>query len=357
MAEDRGLLNPDIWRNCVNDYIEYKLELQHLENGEKEYRKVLAEKLPERWGGYFVVGNKTRLKIYDWLKTNDIQQPQKRDIRQYISYLKENNASAATIRKQFYIIRDFFRFLDSEGIYKNSVKELESYKIRGEDVHKREYVTVELFRELIRGIDTATAKGARDVAIIALAFMRGLRIGSIVALQVKDFVYNMTDDYYQIFVTVKKMRNEPEWMRIPKPAGAAIQKYLDLLQMDGIELKAHHPLFVSFKPGYKTKALNVSTVSHIVKGYYRALAARGIIDDSQLHLLCAHSLRHGFVSEVRRKKGQRETMELSGHKSVETMERYNRTEKRKILEREIDDLFTNILPSTGENGEKSKLSD
>lgn len=353
MAEDRGLLNPDIWRNCVNDYIEYKLELQHLENGEKEYRKVLAEKLPERWGGYFVVGNKTRLKIYDWLKTNDIQQPQKRDIRQYISYLKENSASAATIRKQFYIIRDFFRFLDGESIYPNNVKELEAYKVKGEKIHKREYMTAELFQRLISVIDHSSAKGARDMAIVSLAFMRGLRIGSIVTLRLKDFIYNKTDDYYQIFVTVKKMRNEPEWMRIPKPAGAAIQKYLELLQVDKIELKPHHPLFVSFKPGYKTKGLNVSSVSHIVKGYYRALAARGIIDDSQLHLLCAHSFRHGFVSEIRKKHDRRKTRELTGHGSDTALEPYDNTINRKALERDIDDMFTNIFADTPGNNTKN----
>ena len=353
MAGDRRLLTPDMWRNCVDDYIEHKLELQHLENGERDYRRVLVDQLPARWGGYFVIGNKTRLRLYDWLKENDIQNPDKKDIRQYFRYLKEQNASMSTIRKLFYIIRDFFRFLDSEGIYKNSVKELESYKIRGEDVHKREYVTVELFRELIRGIDTATAKGARDVAIIALAFMRGLRIGSIVALQVKDFVYNMTDDYYQIFVTVKKMRNEPEWMRIPKPAGDAILKYLELLQVDKIELKPHHPLFVSFKPGYKTKGLNVSSVSHIVKGYYRALAARGIIDDSQLHLLCAHSFRHGFVSEIRKKHDRRKTRELTGHGSDTALEPYDNTINRKALERDIDDMFTNIFADTPGNNTKN----
>lgn len=349
MADDKSLLNSKFWRMCVDEFIEHKLELQHIENGEKDYRYILADTLPARWGGYNVINNNARLRLFEWLKQNDIHQPEKRDIRMYFRYLKDHRASIATIRKVFYIACDFFRFLDGEGIYSNSVKDLEPYKVKGENIHKREYVSVELFQKLVNSIDVASVKGARDKAIITLAYMRGLRIGSIVRLQFKDFVYNMTDNYYQIFVTVKKMRNEPETMRIPKPAGEAIQKYLNMLQVEGVELKAHHPLFVSFKPGCKIKAITVSSVSHIVKSYFRALADRGIIDTSQLTFLTAHSLRHGFVSALRQQLGQTETMNLSGHKAVATMKRYDHTIQRKVLEHQIDNLFSSVVKKNLKN--------
>ncbi len=340
---DLGILAPELWGNCVKRYIDAKLSKHHISlRGKKDYEYILSMQRKPRWGGYCRDPN-VKLRMYPWLLKEEIYQPTAIDLERYFRYLQEKGASLKTINKILYISRNFFKFLDDSDIYKNNISKVEPFKIRSDDLHVREYITLDLFRALISVIDQTKVKGLRDVAIISIAFMRGARIGSIAALKQRDFIYNRRNNTYSLRFAVKKMRDEPELNRIPKAAGKAVKKYLVALKREGIELKPNQPLFISVKRITEKKPMQMGSISIMVKNYLRKLTQDGLLDQSELAHLCAHSLKHGFTSIINQNFGLIDANVAADHRSVETTKRYIHTKNKKKLEEKIDDLFTSLI--------------
>ena len=344
MAEDRGLLNPDMWRDCVNRFIEHKLSKKRLRNGENDYRYILADERPEQWGGYYRSATKKK-RFYPWLVENNITHPTAADAERYFRYLEKRGARLTTVNKVLYVVRDFFRYLNENDIYPNSSGSVTAYKLDNDNTHIREYLTPKMFVSLISTIDTTTVKGARDKAIIFVAFSTGARIGSIIALKRRDFVYSKQDNIYHLRFAVKKRRaTESEtFEEIPNITGEVIQAYFKALEREKMETKPDEPLFISLRNSERSQPLLQTTVSHIVKEYFKALVNIGEIDKSELHLYTAHSLRHGFASFVNDHFGIYEAGLLADQKSIETTKRYIHTKKKKVLRQQVNRIFADAI--------------
>ena len=130
---------------------------------------------------------------------------------------------------------------------------------------------------LIESIDVATAKGKRDLAIIALMLLCGLRCVEIQRANVGDL------DLQRGFLAVqgKGKLEKTDRVRIGERLREILQMYLATIDTS----KKDSPLFVSTARRNPHQRLTTRSISGIVKN---ALRRYGIDDRS----VTAHSLRH-----------------------------------------------------------------
>lgn len=338
------MLDRRFWRGCVDAWIESKTSTQHLINGEKEYRYILSTERQAQWGGYFQPANKTT-RLFPWLITNNIKQPNAKDIQRFLKELRNKGLRLTTINQRLYVIRDFFRYLNDHNIYQNDVANVVAYKIKSDNQHIRENITPDMMRKIAKLMNLKNIKGLRDLAILTLAYTENARINTLISLKKKDFVFNNNTNTYKMRFSVVKNKtlDSQSYDEITPASGKAISKYLIELENNNIILSASDPLFISTKNINKKNALLQTSVSKIAKDYISSLVKDGVIHESELTLYTAHSFRHGFMSEVSEYFGMNEANVLGGHKSVETTKRYIHTKNIKSLKKQKNIMFTNSV--------------
>ena len=128
-----------------------------------------------------------------WLQDNDIRQPQRADILEYIKYLAAPHPrrqrydrpgtepgsvitfSAGTQARYLRAVKMFFKWTAQEGFYPNISDNVKGAKVRADNT-KRDPLQKDDAKKLLDSIDTTDAAGKRDYAMILLSITAGLRI-------------------------------------------------------------------------------------------------------------------------------------------------------------------------------------
>lgn len=211
-----------------------------------------------------------------YLAENGINEPTRETVISWREYLRAEH-KPTTIQLYLTAVKLFFTWLEQEGLYKNIANKVKGVKIQ--KGHKKDSLTSNQSKEVLSDIDTTTAKGKRDFAIVALLLTTGLRTIEIVRADVADL--RTVGDSTVLFIQGKGRDEKSEYVKVAPQVEKALREYLKTRD----SLNDNEPLFTSTSNENKGGRLTTRTISKIAK---TSLVNAGLNSDR----LTAHSFRH-----------------------------------------------------------------
>jgi integrase/recombinase XerC len=236
------------------------------------------------------------------------------DIRRYLGVLLRTREKSSTSRA-LSVFRTFFRFLRKKGYLPDNPASLVSYPRKAG--RRIEYLTVDDVYALLSLPSGDTVQGLRDRAILELLYSTGIRVGELVALDVKDVRWD--ESTVRVLGKGAKERVVP----VGGPALAALDAYrkvrdLSPSQKEGMDGEA---LLLNLRGG----RLTARSVNRIIKKY--------ILIGSLALDVSPHSLRHAFATHLMEMGADlRDIQELLGHESISTTQKYTHVSLDRLME-------------------------
>ncbi len=243
---------------------------------------------------------------------SDLEGLQAADFRGYLARRNADGLSKSSTARALSTIRNFFRFLEKNGLAANAaVKGLRTPKLP--KALPKPVTEAEAVEAIMSAADLASAPwiGLRDMALLTLLYGCGLRISEALGLNRGDVANKET-----LVITGKgdKQRVVPVLPAVTD----AIAVYLEACPFnpgkDG-------PLFV----GARGKRLNPGVVQRQMR---QVRALLGLPETAT-----PHALRHSFATHLLAGGGDLRTIqELLGHASLSTTQRYTEVEQARLQE-------------------------
>lgn len=268
--------------------MEYNIVVNNNQNGIVEERKFDSTSWI-RFIKYLDASPKTRetyekaiRQFIQFLSFYDISQPTRETIIRYKEYMStERGFKATTIQAYMTAVRLFFSWLEQEGLYPNIASHVKGGKIRKE--YRKDYLTKTQVNEVLQGIDTSTAQGLRDYAIIALMITGGLRDIEVARANIEDI--RNVGELTVLYIQGKGRVEKDDYTELDPKVEQAIRSYLKTRTGESETA----PLFTSLDHKNIGNRLTTRSISRIVK---TRLQQAGF-DSSRL---TAHSLRHTAIT-------------------------------------------------------------
>lgn len=278
--------------------------------------KIESENLISRYIAFVDVAKKSaetyakaikQLIIY--LRLRSIEEPQREDIISFREELKATNHKASTIQTYIVSIRLFFKWTAQEGIYPNIADNIKCPKVSRE--HKKDYLTANQIKEILKGIDRETLQGKRDYALISLLVTCGLRTIEVVRANKEDL--QALGENTVLYIQGKGREDKAEYVKVPQPTEKAIREYLKARG----KIEDNEPLFASLSNNSKGERMTTRAIRGIVKDSFIKVG----YDSNRL---TTHSLRHTAVTlSLLSGKDITEVQEFARHKNIATTMIYN----------------------------------
>ena len=278
--------------------------------------RIKTENLIERYLAFVDVAKKSaetyakaikQLVIY--LTLRNIEQPQRKDIISFREELRATNHKASTIQTYIVSVRLFFKWTAQEGIYPNIADNIKCPKVSRE--HKKDYLTANQIKNILKGIDTSTLQGKRDYALISLLVTCGLRTIEVVRANKEDL--QALGENTVLYIQGKGREDKAEYVKVPAQTEKAIREYLK----ERGKTEASEPLFASLSNNSKGQRMTTRAIRGIVKENF---LKAGYDSDR----LTAHSLRHTAVTlSLLAGKDITEVQEFARHRNIATTMIYN----------------------------------
>ena len=261
--------------------------------------------------------------------------------------------SPATLGRKLASVRSFYRWLVRDGVVADD-------PTAGMPMPKQEQrlphpLSVDDCEQLItkaRKPRSATAEGdgarawrarwmeVRDRALVELLYGSGIRIGELVALDVRDL--ELAAREIRVMGKGRKERVVP----IPEQARLALQAWLDLRRHPGV---LSEPLFISLRPRKEEKPRRLAA-----REARRILGERAIGADLSEHVH-PHRLRHSYATHLLDMGADlREIQELLGHASLSTTQKYTAVSIERLREA-YDEAHPRASLGNREHGEQAGL--
>lgn len=285
-------------------------ELTVMNTTELAARQELNVELFSRWTSYIDASPKTIdtyskaiKQFFIYLQDNGISQPQREDIVAYREYLKEDH-KPTTVQSYLAAVKLFFKWTEQEGFYQNIADRVKGAKIDTE--HKKDYLTTKQVNKLLGAIDRSTLKGKRDYAMLSVMVTTGLRTISIINANIEDI--RTAGDATALFYKGKGHEEKATYVKLAEPVEDAIREYLTARgTIDGKE-----PLFSSVANRNSGGRMTTRSISRVAK---ESLIDVDLISDR----LTAHSFRHTAATLNLLSGGTvEETQQLLDHANINT---------------------------------------
>jgi len=231
-----------------------------------------------------------------------LQRAKSADLSDYMHIIVKNGLSAKTQARRLSALREFYRFLYSEGVREDIPTELLDSPKLNKPLPK--YLTEQEINALI---EHAKQKDLRLQVLLEVAYASGMRVSELVGLPVEAVLH----DSKTVMITGKggKQRIVP----LDEPA----QKLLQIWQMAREN---------SLKRGRTSKWLFPSTskTGHYTRNaFFKALKALALEIDIDPDRISPHVLRHSFASHlVAHDADLRSVQKMLGHSDIATTEIY-----------------------------------
>lgn len=151
--------------------------------------------LVQQWLNFAAVSDKTASTYANCLRQmrryfvdNGVNNPTRADLELWRESLIASGKSASTIQLYVTACRLFFRFLAQEKLYPNIADNLKS-RVRLTQNHKRDALSIEQSKQLVKVVTGRKLLALRDRAIIALMLTSGVRSIEVVRANVADIRY------------------------------------------------------------------------------------------------------------------------------------------------------------------------
>jgi integrase/recombinase XerC len=252
------------------------------------------------------------------------------DVRAFLA-ARHRGQSPTTLGRKLAALRSFFRFLVREGQRKvdpsvgiptpRAARRLPN-PLAVDDCHVLAEASLPAPRGRADGAPSRRSRPdrstLRDRALIELLYGAGIRVGELVALDVRDI------DLHRGDVRVWGKGGKERVVPLPEAARNALREYLDQRRRPGVLAE---PLFTSLRTrrGENPRRLDARDVRRILKS--RARLA-GLAD--RVH---PHRLRHSYATHLLDMGADlRAIQELLGHASLSTTQKYTAVSAERLLE-------------------------
>jgi integrase/recombinase XerC len=239
------------------------------------------------------------------------------DVRAFLA-AQHRSRSPATLGRKLAALRTFFRWLVREGA-RDADPTLGLPAPRAPRALPRPIAVDDVTALLdARTAPAAAARGAlRDQALFELMYGAGLRVGEIVALDVRDL------DLVRGEVRVWGKGGKERVVPLPKAARDALRAYLDERRAPGVLAE---PLFVSLNAARGAKPQRLGARDARRRLRKRALEA-GLA--GRIH---PHRMRHSYATHLLDMGADlRAIQELLGHASLSTTQRYTAVSAERLV--------------------------
>lgn len=245
---------------------------------------------------------------FKYLSENEVKNPTPDTVRAYRQSLQEAGKKPTTIQNYIIAVKQFFKWTEDENLYPNIAKNIKGAKISHE--HKKDYLTSEQARKVLKTINRDTLKGKRDYAMLALMLTMGLRTIEVSRANVEDM--RVQGDAEVLYVQGKGHVEKDALVRMPNHVETAIRSYLKA--RGKVAPKA--PLFASTSHQNKGQRITTRSISGIVKHSF-------INAGYDSPRLTAHSTRHTSATlNLLNGATLQETQQLLRHVNLQTTEIY-----------------------------------
>lgn len=242
-------------------------------------------------------------RFFNYCYENNVVEIQRQDVINFREYLKDNNKEATTINLYLASVKNFFKWLEYEGIYKDITRNVKSLPV--EKGHKREAVTVEQLKTML-----SFCKDKRERLILLITITTGLRCNELRNIMVQDF--KKKNGTICLYVLGKARAGlKADYVIIPEDLYQEIQEYIQ-------ENNITEYLFVSSSNNNKGNLISTRAIRDIVNKIYKKAGL-----DKNLYVF--HSLRHGFCNiSLMNDIDIVEVSKAMRHKSIQTTMTYVR---------------------------------
>jgi len=248
----------------------------------------------------------TKKGFFQFLKLRGIsslESVDKRLLRDYLSYLLDQNIAKVSLARKLSAIRSFYRYLLREKlIARNPIEEASSPKL---DRHLPGFLSDTEMASLLSCPDTSTPHGMRDRAIMELIYAAGLRVSEVTGLDMQSA------DLDDRTLRVLGKGNKERLVVMGYPAADALSAYIHQARGQFASNMTGQALFLN----YGGRRLTPRWVQKLVLKY---ATAAGL--EKKVH---PHLLRHTFATHLLDGGADlRVVQELLGHANLTTTQIY-----------------------------------
>ncbi|MGI6777995.1 MAG: site-specific tyrosine recombinase XerD [Acetivibrionales bacterium] len=246
------------------------------------------------------------------LNLNSIANTNKTTVITYLLHLKKKGRATSTISRNLASIRSFYQYLTKNRIIeRDPTMELESPKVEKKLPQILSTKEVELLLEQPKCVDL---KGYRDKAMLELLYATGIRVSELISLDITDLNMQMG------FIRCNKGARE-RMIPIGSIAINALQQYLSKARNLLITNNNEQALFVNVNGGRLTR-----------QGFWKII--KQYKNQAQINKdITPHTLRHSFAAHLLENGADlRSIQEMLGHSDISSTQIYAQIAKNKIKE-------------------------
>lgn len=288
------------WQSWADEYVEYC-----------RVEKGLAENSVESYGRDLKL-----LQEYSATRGWECGPGDYMQLMEFLNSLYTRNLSASSVMRITSTLRNFFRYLLSNGrIQTDPAAQLEPPR-RMRRLPK--VLSEEQMTALLAEPDASTPAGIRDRAMLELLYASGMRVSEMMQLSVNQLHLNV--GYIICFGKGSKERIAP----VNEKSRQWVQRYLMEARPGFMRKRDQKNFGVSAKSGDQQKVfLNERGRPLTRQGFWKILKAYGRLAGIPAHLITPHVFRHSFASHLLEGgAGLRSVQVLLGHADISTTEIY-----------------------------------
>jgi integrase/recombinase XerD len=244
----------------------------------------------------------------------DLQQIDKSDIRDYISWCRNSNLSSRSISRRISTLRGFFRFMMAENHIDSDPTSMIEHPKQGRILPKTLTVNeVDILLAVSEKLDKGNPLEARNHVMFHLLYATGLRVSELVKLPLISF--NRHSGNLRVLGKGGKERLVP----IGEQARVLLEEYLDHVRPQLLLGRTSQALFIT----RQGKAMTRNRYWQIVKDIARQAGIKKNVSP--------HALRHSFATHLLENGADLRSVQLMlGHSDISTTQLYTHVERSRL---------------------------
>ena len=257
-------------------------------------------------------------RFFVWLEDRDLPTLKISDLASYVSWLQDEKLASASMARHIVSLKIFFKFLQMEGIVKESQAALLGSQKLWERVPK--FLSPSQVGQLLSAPDEKVNRYAlRDRAILEMLYATGCRVSELATMRLLDV--HLDEKFCKCTGKGSKQRIMPIGAKAIEAVRAYLAESRPQLAERGIRSRGEDLpfLFLTFHGG----AIDRQRIWQLVKGY---AAAAGIRTD-----ISPHTLRHSFATHLLVNGADlRQVQEMLGHAEIMTTQIYTHVDSKRL---------------------------
>lgn len=273
----------------------------------------------------------------DFQRSRGIDPPSARDadIRAYLSHLARRGMAARTVARRLSALRQYFRFLLSEGIRADDPTQILDSPKQGRPLPKV-LGEAEVDALLQAARERPGREGARLLALVELLYATGMRVSELVSLPLSAVLRDPR------FLIVRGKGNKERLVPLGEPSRHALAGYLPLRESFAAK---EHPAGDGEQRLFPSRGRHGYLTRHRVGQLLKELAVAAGIDAAKVS---PHVLRHAFASHLLDHGADlRAVQQMLGHADISTTQIYTH-----VLDQRLKALVETHHPLASGRGPK-----